>query len=152
MDWLVNLRLVELRSVELRLVILIGILLLAPGCGGAGPPPEGQIAIENVARWYQSYRINNRGKPPADEKEFVDYINGRLKAQEDDTDVDQILTSPRDGKKYVVRYGKPNSNSPDRNVAVHEQEGYGGKKLLAYEVVYAKEVDDAQLQAILSQE
>jgi len=50
------------------------------------------MAIENVARWYQSYRIDHRGKTPADEQEFVEYINGRLKAQKDDTDVDQILT------------------------------------------------------------
>jgi len=127
-------------------------LLAAPGCGPGPPPPEGQLAIEKVAKWYQNYRAGNRNRPPANEKQFEAYISDRLQARGDPTDVDQLLTSPRDGQRYVVRYGKPNSKSMDRNVAVHEKEGYDGKKLVGFELGYAKEVDDAELAALLARE
>jgi len=106
--------------------------------------------MENVAKWYQNYRSANRNRPPANEKQFVAYIRGRLKARNDATDVDQILTSPRDGQRFVIRYGKPNSTRMERNVAAHEKEGYGGKKLVGFEVGYAIEVDDADLEEILA--
>ena len=43
------------------------VLVVAPGCGlgGAAPPPDGQLAIENLAKWYQLYRADNTGATPA---------------------------------------------------------------------------------------
>ena len=126
------------------------VLALATSCGPGPPPPEGQLAIEEVAKWYKHFRVSNRNRPPANEKQFVKYISGRLKARGNPTDVDQLLTSPRDGQRYVVRYGRPNSKRMDRNVAAHEKEGYGGKKLVAFELGYAMEVDDAELEEFLA--
>ena len=107
------------------------------------------MAIENVAKWYQYYRAEHRGKPPTDEDEFIAFIQRKLEERGDTLDRDKLLTSPRDGKDFVVNYGKPTSNNPDRNVAVYEQEGYGGKKLVAFEAAWAKEVDEAELQSLL---
>ncbi|MDC0934945.1 hypothetical protein OAS39_01570 [Pirellulales bacterium] len=131
-------------------LLLVAMLLVAQGCDAGAPPPEGQLAIEEVARWYRNFRAANRNRPPANEKQFVAYIDSRSKARGDTTDIEQLLTSPRDGQRYVVQYGKPNSRSMDRNVAVHEQEGYDGKILVAFEVGYIAEVDDAELEVLLA--
>lgn len=130
----------------------VALSLAAPGCGmgGGAPPPEGQMAIENVAKWYQLYRADHRGRPPADEDAFTGYIQSKLDERGQTLDRDKLLTSPRDGQAYVIRYGKPTSNNMDRNVAVYEQEGYRGKKLVAFEAAWAKEVDDAELQSLLA--
>ncbi len=63
---------------------------------------------------------------------------------------DDFLVSPRDGKKFVVRYGKPMSENADKNIVVYEQDGYNGKKWLAVEMGYGREVDDAELQQLLA--
>jgi hypothetical protein len=130
----------------------VALLITAPGCdfGGGAPPPDGQLAIERVAKWYQYYRAENRGKPPPDEDAFIAFIEAKLQARGDTVDPDQLLTSPRDGQRYVVQYGTQNSTNMERNVAVYEKEGYRGKKLVAFESVWNKEVDDAELQSILA--
>lgn len=130
----------------------VAVLLVVSGCGepGGPPPPEGQLAIENVAKWYSLYRADNRGTPPKDEDTFVAFIDSKLKERGDTVDREQLLTSPRDGQKFVVTYGKPTSNDMERNVAVHEKEGYGGNRLVAYESGWSEEVDEATLQSLLA--
>ncbi len=56
------------------------LLITATGCnlGGGAPPPEGQLAIENVARWYQLFRADNRGKAPPNEEVFIAFIKAKL--------------------------------------------------------------------------
>lgn len=140
-------------AVRWRVVLqFVAILFAASGCGmgGGAPPPEGQLAIENLAKWYSLYRANNAGKVPPDEDAFVAFIQGTLKARGETVDRDQLMTSPRDGQKYVIQYGKPTSTNPERNVAVCEREGYGGKKLIAFESAWSREVDDAELQSLLT--
>jgi len=110
------------------------------------------MAIESVATWYQYYRAEHRRRPPANEEEFTAFIQSKLDERDQTLDRDKLLKSPRDGQDYIVQYGKPISNNPDRNVAVYEQEGYRGKKLLAFEAAWAKEVDDAELQSLLAGE
>ena len=131
---------------------LVALLLSAPGCdlGGGAPPPDGQLAIENVAKWYQLYRADNRGKPPANEEAFIKFIENKLKSRRQTIDRDQLLTSPRDGQEFVIHYGKPTSNNAERNVAVYEKEGYRGKKLVAFESAWCREVDDAELESLLA--
>ena len=128
----------------------VAMFLAAPGCGGGAPPPDGQLAIENVAKWYQLYRADNRGKPPANEDAFIAFIQNKLKGRGDTVDRGQLLTSPRDGQEFVIHYGKPTSNNAERNVAVYEKEGYRGKKLVAFESAWCREVDDAELQSLLA--
>jgi hypothetical protein len=127
-------------------------LLLAAvvGCSSQGsPPPEGQLQIEKVAGWYQFYRSRHGGKTAPNEEALTSFIADELK-QRGETVPSDLFISPRDKQKYVVSYGKPISTNPERNVAAYEKEGYGGKKLVAFESKWSKEVDDAELQSLLS--
>jgi hypothetical protein len=108
------------------------------------------LAIENVAKWYQLCRADNAGKPIPDENAFVTFIQRKLQERGETVDLNQLLTSPRDGQKYVVQYGPPTSANPERNVAVCEKEGYGGKKLIAFESARSMEVDEQELQSLLA--
>jgi hypothetical protein len=135
-----------------RLVTLLVVaLIVAPGCSGGGgaPPPDAQLNVEEVATWYQLYRARHNRQPPPNEEAFVAFIKKTMTEQGIEMRED-FLTSPRDGKKFVVRYGKPMSESPERNIVVHEQEGYAGKKWIAPEMGYGREVDDAELQQLLA--
>ena len=134
------------------LLTCVALSTVASGCGepGGPPPPEGQLHIENVAKWYSKYRADHRGKPPKDEATFIAFVSGMLKERNDTVDPDQLLTSPRDGQRYVVTYGKPTSNDMEKNVAVYEKEGYRGNRLVAYESGWSEEVDEATLQSLLA--
>jgi hypothetical protein len=114
------------------------------------PSVEAQQSIQNVAKWYGLYRQNNGGKTPPNEAEFLKYIENTLKGRGDTLDPDQLLTSPRDGQRYVVLYGEPISTNPEKNVVVHEKEGDGGKKLVAFEFGSFREVEDAELESLLA--
>lgn len=126
-------------------------LALASGCGKSGAPPvEGRLAIENIAKWRQLYLANNGRKPPADEAAFLGFIEKKMKERGEAFDSNAFLVSPRDGKKYVVRYGKDSANLKENSVAVHEQEGSGGKVLVAFESARSAEVDAGELPALLA--
>ena len=141
----------NVRQFPLLGLLMLAALSVAPGCSSKGPPPpDGQLAIEDVAKWYQTYREFNGRKAPANEQAFVAFIEGKLKERGAVPDIQALLTSPRDGQKYVVLYGKPAPKNPERAVAVHEKEGYDGKKLVAFELGYSQEVDDAELQKFLA--
>jgi hypothetical protein len=128
-------------------------MLAAAGCGEEGvtpPSPEAQLAIENVAKWYGKFRQNNASKTPANEEEFLAFVEKDLKQAGITLDRDKLLTSPRDGQKYVVLYGPPITNNSETNPVVHEREGSGGKKLVAFEFGTVREVTDAELQNLLA--
>jgi hypothetical protein len=107
-----------------------------------------QLHIETVASWFQAYR-SKYGKPPPNEQAFLAYIQEEQKARGLTVDVQDLLTSPRDGQKYVINY-KPNSATLDRNVVVYESQGYDGKKWMAFENKWSEEVDEAKLQEYLA--
>ena len=68
--------------------------LLLPGCGAPEPPPDGQLQIENVAKWYSLYRAENRGKPPADEAAFVKFVNEQLSDRGETVDAAALAADP----------------------------------------------------------
>ncbi len=140
-------------AVRFLLVFLIGVLISAHvGCGvggGGAPPPGGQLKIENVAKWYQTYKAFNNGKSPSNEQAFLAFIAAKIK-ERGEALPDDLLVSPVDGKKYVVNYGKQTSPSMDKNVVVYESEGYNGKKWVGFENAYGREVDDNELKALLA--
>jgi hypothetical protein len=126
-------------------------LLVASGCGKAAPPPvEGRLAIENVAKWRQLYQANHARKPPENEAAFLDFIEKKMKERGEPFNRDAFLVSPRDGQKYVVRYGQDSANLSENSVVVHEKEGYGGKVLVAFESARSSEVDAAELPSLLA--
>jgi hypothetical protein len=129
-------------------LLLLGVIMAAPGCSGGGaPPPMDQLHIETVASWYEAYRSKN-GKPPPNEAAFLAFIEREQKERGVTFDMNELLTSPRDGQKYVINY-KSNSTRPERNVAVYESQGHDGTKWLAFESRWSEEVDEAKLQEYL---
>jgi hypothetical protein len=121
------------------------------GCGKAAPPPvEGRLAIENIAKWRQLYLANHGRKPPANEAEFVDFIEKKMKERGETFDREAFLVSPRDGQKFVVQYGSKSAKLDENSVAVHEKEGYDGKVLVAFESARSAEVDAAKLPSLLA--
>ncbi|MBN1853923.1 MAG: hypothetical protein JW829_14415 [Pirellulales bacterium] len=131
---------------------VFGLWFTVSGCntGGDLPPPESRLHIENVAKWYSLYRADHAGKTPVGEKEFVEFIENKMKSRGTPVDRDQLLTSPRDGQRYVINYGKPTSTSPEKNVAVYEKEGYHGKKLVGFEFGNSRELDEAELKSLMA--
>lgn len=135
-------------------IIAAACLITIGGCDlmqSAPPPPNAQLEIENVAKWYSLFRAEHRGKAPKSEEEFIEFVSKELsqRASGDEFDADVFLTSPRDNLKYVVNYGKKVTKDQEKNVAVYEQEGYKGKKLIAFESAWSKEVEEDELQDLL---
>jgi hypothetical protein len=135
--------------------LLLVAVFVAQGCSGGGPPPPAaQRNVEEVATWYNMYRSSSPGRtPPPSEEAFVAFINKTMKEKQGITEGmrSDFLVSPRDGKKFNIRYGKPQSSSADKNIVVWEQDGHDGKKWYATEQGYGLEVDDATLQQLLAQ-
>lgn len=134
--------------------VALPLLLALPaftGCGpSAAPPVDGRLAIENVAKWRQLYCADHGGKPPADEKAFVDFVQKKLSARGEPFNPDEMLVSPRDGQRFVVLYGDQSAKLSEGSVAVYEKEGYGGKVLIALESARSREVDAAELPGLLA--
>ena len=123
------------------------------GCGPPAPP-AGEVEINKLATWFQYYRTEHRGKAPKSEEELVAFIKKEYEvAPEKTPDMEQLLTSPRDGQRYVVMYGAKQKSRVDleKNLACYEAEGVNGKRLVAYESAWTEELDQAALDAILDQ-
>jgi hypothetical protein len=130
-------------------LLLLPPFFLTAGCRKAASSPEGRLAIENVAKWRVLYCADHNGAPPADEQTFVAFIKKKL-AERGEAMNDTMLVSPRDGQKYLVQYGKPSAKLGDNSVTVHEQQGSGGKLLVAFGSGRSSEVDATQLPLLLS--
>jgi hypothetical protein len=125
----------------------------ALGCGApAAPPVEGRLAIENVAKWRQLYCADHGGKPPADEKTFVAFIDKKMKDRGEPFNPDEVLTSPRDGQRFVVEYGEQSAKLGENRVTVHEKEGYDGRVLVAFESARSHEVDAAEVPGLVAKQ
>ena len=131
---------------------LLVLITIFAGCELSRPKPApGLIEIENVAKWFHLYRTRNRGKAPKDEAEFIEFMNAELAGRGEEIDWDELLTSPRDNQKFIVRYGtKAESRNFEKNIACYEAEGYDGKKLVGFESGWSREVEGAELEGLLS--
>jgi len=75
------------------------------------------------------YQARNRGQLPPNEQALRKYIEeyGQYMLNKSGAaTVDDLLTSERDGKKFVVLYGKPIVVDEQRRMIAHEQEGKDG--------------------------
>jgi hypothetical protein len=137
---------------RLEPLMLVAVLVLI-GCGrGEDDPPsiESQQAIEKIAKWYQLYRSDNGGKQPSDEDAFLAFINNTLTERGQKTvNRKELLTSPRDGELYIIRYGKVNSRDQVHNMVAYEKIGADGTKLIVSELARSREVDESELQSLL---
>jgi hypothetical protein len=145
------------RTVRVSYCVVILFLLASmalPGCSSKGPPPpDAQIQVEMLAGWYEDYKVKHGNKPPPSEDALVKYIETVQKERQitqTAEDTNKLLTSPRDGQKYVVLYGKTVNPNRERNVVLYEAEGYDGKKWVGFESKWSQEVDEAELQKLLT--
>ena len=134
-----------------RIVVALAVVCLIVGCEFSNPkPPSGQLEIEKAASWFHRFRRMHRGKAPKDEGELVEFIEAEFDALGESVDAVEMLTSPRDGQTFEMLYGKKaRSKNPDENIACYEREGYGGKRLVAYESLVSKEVDESELDSLI---
>lgn len=133
-----------------RLVLLLFMALpLVLGCGKKAAPADGRTAIFDITSWHQGYVASHGHKLPPDEAAFVAYVEAQMKERGQPFDAAKFLVSPRDGQKYVVKYGKEIANLGSNNVVVHEKEGYNGKVFVGYQIGRFEEVDAAELPTLL---
>src|SRR5690606_6463432 len=131
-------------------LLLVSSLIFASGCEQqTAAAPDGLINIKRLAMAYGQF-VNASGRPPRDEAEFRVFIekqqsSGRvLQPTEGD-----LFTSPRDGKPYVIPYGKLSPAQKSKGVAAYEQTGLDGKRQIAFTIGMVEEADDARMNEIL---
>lgn len=107
--------------------------------------PEAKLRLEGILEGYKAY-IHKYGKGPPDEATFLAYLR-KLPADQKEAlriadDLDTLLTSPRDGQKYVIRYKMSNLQEGDTRAVAWEKTGGGGRRWVALSVGYVEECDD----------
>jgi hypothetical protein len=103
--------------------------------------------ISKLANLYRLYVEKNRKGPPSEEalREFGQKLSETERADRRiGNDLEGIFTSPRDNKKFVVRYNLKIDPSQDRAVA-WEDTGVAGKRVVALSQGYIVEYDEETL-------
>ncbi len=139
------------RALRAGVIALLVMVLGALGCGsrrGTTDPPA-KVRLEKLFAYYQDYTRQHH-KPPPNEQAFKDFLNN-LPAEEKAIahldDVDSFLTSPGDGQKYVIQYGKVFDMSGATRAVAWEQTGVNGKRFVALSVGYVQACDEATFQS-----
>ena len=109
-----------------------------------------------LANLYGMYLDSHQGRPPKDEKEFRAYLDSmpQALAAYNVTQVDQMLTSPRDGQPFVIIFGKKKiapADSPGTPWAAYEQTGIDGKRFAVQVRGGVKILSDTEIEQIASQ-
>jgi hypothetical protein len=131
-----------------------GVLLavVSVGCGGSSSSTMGgpqASHLRSIGRAYQLFLKEYR-RLPANEYEFKVFVAQvaaeDLKAK--NLTVEQLSTSERDGKPYVVFY---RGNPPPEGsfVAAYEQVGVGGRRFVADTAGNVKEVDEGSFRELV---
>ena len=131
-------------------LVCLSMLVVLGGCGGGRKPqPKSEAHLQALAVFYGRYLSQNRGRPPADEKAFKQFL-----AKFDPSEfkgfglstADEMFVSPRDNQPYVVRYnvpvGPPGPQGP--SAVAYEQTGVDEKRYVAFALGGVEEVDEAR--------
>ena len=117
------------------------------GCGPkvAPPEPDAKVRLTKLLRLYQVYVAKNRKGPPGESalREF----GQKLSAQQRDEyligeDLESIFTSPRDNRKYVIRYNLKLDPGGSARAVAWEADGKNGKRYVALSIGYVEEYDE----------
>jgi hypothetical protein len=104
--------------------------------------------IKQLAVYYGLYLSKHKGKPPANEEVFKNYVAEALKSRQSQDSVDKVFTSPRDNQAYVVRFEK-SSNASKPVVFVYEKAGKDGKRFVAFSQGATELVDDTRFKELV---
>src|SRR4051794_2213988 len=101
------------------LLVFLGLMGLVPGC--ARPRPQVEPSELNLRRIVQAYDLycDRPGRVPRQESDLVRWF----KELGDERDPQVILTSPRDGKPYVILFGVPLDPGERTTILAYEREG-----------------------------
>ena len=113
---------------QLSLTVLLAIAVLSSGCAD-GEQTEQQPNLRAIAAYYSQFLAHHRGQLPANEEEFKKFIQakGGEALSFKGLTIDELFTSSRDGKPFVVRYRDVKS-WPLPEVVAYEQEGDDGMR------------------------
>ena len=137
------------RSCVLPQAVLL-LLLVTGGCQPSKEAAQEASTLKPLALLYGQFTGQHLGQPPKNEAEFKSFIETKgkpLLATFGVASVDDLFTSPRDKKPYVVRYGAVTGppGPAGQPVIAYEQEGIGGKRYVASSLGAVDEVDEATL-------
>lgn len=146
--------LVVRRSLRIGLCLgVASVCVLSGGCGRAQREAKEreESNLKPLAIMYGQFIGQHRGRPPASEEEFKEFIrSSRIEqlAGFDVTDPESLFISSRDQKPYVVLYGKEAPLGSARVVA-YEQEGKGGTRFIANDLGQVQGVDEARFREMV---
>lgn len=137
---------------------LIVLMAGSSGCGETADPQIDQKHIRALATFYGRYSAMNRGQLPPDEaalRKFIGTITpGELSGLGiDPANLDSAFISPRDKQKYEIRYAKTVAAAKGKPgqpvIAMYEQAGVNGKRLVAHSTGQVEEVDEAKFKELV---
>jgi hypothetical protein len=148
MEWPVLVKLSICRTSVTIAALWIGLFI--SGCQGSGSgvqKPDGQDRVNKLFNLYRAY-VDKTGKGPPNEAALREFGQKMSPTDRADRligdDLETIFTSPRDDKKFVVRYNV--RIDPSQNKAViWEDTGVNGNRLVALSIGYVVEYDEATL-------
>jgi hypothetical protein len=110
----------------LSLTVLLSMAVLSSGCADSDEV-EQQPNLRAIAAYYSQFLAHHRGQLPANEEEFKKFIQakGGEALSYKGLTIDELFTSSRDGKPFVVKYRDVKS-WPLPEVVAYEQEGDDG--------------------------
>lgn len=132
-----------------KISVLLLIWLSVVGCSGPKASHADRETISNLhplVVMYQLFSRQNRGLPPPNEQQFRAFITsqGAATVGKETEAVDKMFVSSRDGKPFVVVYGK--RPIPTDQVIIYEQEGINGKRMVASGGGMIRELDAAEFE------
>lgn len=136
------------RVLVLGVPLLVCAFMPCLGCGGRGTPttdPDAKLRLGKLLDLYEDYANTNR-RPPPDEKAFKDYVAKLPKAKKDQLqlgdDLEALFVSPRDGKKFVIRYNLAYERGGSNRAVAWEDTGKNGQRFVALTMGYVEEYDE----------
>lgn len=127
------------------------LVVLATGCGGSYQAEEAikdlnATNAQRLANMYTQHQRVNRGKGPADEKQFRKYVaslssDTLSRYGVGEGEVESLFTSDRDEQPLDIRYGVKGHDRSDPEPVVFEVEGVNGKRMVGFTNYTSQEVE-----------
>lgn len=139
---------ISFRLRSINTAVLLGFIASAVGCTGGSSPPQ----ASNLRGVMSLYTVAERelGHIPRSEEEFAKFVRdrgGKVLERFGANSVDELLTSPRDGKPYVVLFGPPTSKEA-QGIVAYESEGVDGKHEVGFDSGEIRELNAEQFAAL----
>jgi hypothetical protein len=105
--------------------------------------PPAKVRLLRLGEKYLQY-VNEKGKAPPNEAALLPYLKqyhaDDLQFTDCANDPTQLLISPRDGKKFVIRYGL-GTVQRDSTPLAWESQGEGGQRFVFQGTGYVEEIN-----------